>query len=96
MRGGKQADRSHKTGNRTDAAVSLHKANPEIYLTDATFNNGGWIAGLLWQAGWRPFAVDGTKIRVTINDAAAKKWRLLTSSFINSTMRPFTRSSRWP
>jgi multiple sugar transport system substrate-binding protein len=57
-----------------EAAVALHKANPDIYLTDATFNNGGWIAGLLWQAGWRPFAVDGTNIRITINDAASKKF----------------------
>ena len=67
-----------------DAAVALHRADPEIYLTDATFNNGGWIAGLLWQAGWRPFAVDGTNIRITINDAGSKKfagfWQKLVES----------------
>src|SRR5208282_4890452 len=43
-------------------------------LTDATFSDGGWTTSLLWQAGWRPFEVNGAEIRIQVNGDVAKKF----------------------
>src|SRR5919198_1566009 len=53
------------------AAIKLHKANPKAYLTNFAANDGGWFTGLLWQAGSRPFSVNGTTVHVKIDDPAA-------------------------
>src|SRR5260221_59401 len=52
-------------------AVALHKANPKIYMTYFPLGDAGWFNGLLWQAGSRPFKVNGTNVSVNINDPAA-------------------------
>jgi multiple sugar transport system substrate-binding protein len=52
-------------------AVALHKANPKIFITDFPASDGGWFTSLVWQAGSQPFAVNGTNIKININDAAA-------------------------
>jgi multiple sugar transport system substrate-binding protein len=52
-------------------AVALHKANPKIFITDFPASDGGWFTGLVWQAGSQPFVVNGTNIKIDINDAAA-------------------------
>jgi multiple sugar transport system substrate-binding protein len=52
------------------AAAKLHAANPNIYLTDLPTNDPGWMNGLLWQAGWRPFQVSGSTISVSIDQPA--------------------------
>ncbi|MDV3253762.1 extracellular solute-binding protein [Devosia sp. BK] len=57
-----------------EAAIKLHEASPEHYLVDATFNDQTWTGGLLQQAGWRPFKIDGTTLEVRVNDEAAKKF----------------------
>jgi multiple sugar transport system substrate-binding protein len=57
-----------------EQAIKLHQAAPETFLTDATFSDGGWTTSLLWQAGWRPFAVDGANISIAVNDGVAKKF----------------------
>jgi multiple sugar transport system substrate-binding protein len=53
------------------AAIKLHKANPKAYLTNFAANDGGWFTGLLWQAGSRPFSVNGTSVHIKIDDPAA-------------------------
>jgi len=54
-------------------AINLHQSDPGLYMTDFPINDGGWFTGLLWQAGSRPFKVNGSDLTVNINDAAAKK-----------------------
>jgi multiple sugar transport system substrate-binding protein len=54
-------------------AEKLHKANPEIYLADFTPADGGWLTGLMWQAGARPFEVDGTRVSINLDDPAIMK-----------------------
>lgn len=54
-------------------AEKLHKANPNIFMTDFAVNDGGWVTGLLWQAGSRPFRLNGNNLTININDAGAKK-----------------------
>ncbi len=55
------------------AAIQLHKANPSAYLTDFPPGDPSWFNGLLWQAGSRPFKVNGTNISIHLNDAPALK-----------------------
>ena len=55
-----------------EQAIKLHQAAPDVFLTDATFSDGGWTTSLLWQAGWRPFEVDGDTIRIQVNGDVAK------------------------
>ena len=52
-------------------AEKLHKADPDTYMTNFAANDGGWLTGLMWQAGSRPFEVDGTKISINMNDQGA-------------------------
>lgn len=54
-------------------AEKLHKADSEIYLADFTPEDGGWLTSLMWQAGARPFEVDGTKVSINMDDPAIKK-----------------------
>ena len=54
------------------SAEKLHKANPNAYLSNFTADQG-WIFGILWQAGARPFAVDGSNITVNFTSPEATK-----------------------
>jgi multiple sugar transport system substrate-binding protein len=54
-------------------AEKLHKADSGTYLADFSPVDGGWISGLLWQAGARPFEVDGAKVEISLDDPAIKK-----------------------
>jgi multiple sugar transport system substrate-binding protein len=57
-----------------EQAIKLHEADPNIFLTDAAFSDGGWVISMLWQAGWRPFEVNGAEISIQINGEVAKKF----------------------
>jgi multiple sugar transport system substrate-binding protein len=78
-------------------AVRLHEADPNVYMTDFAHNDPGWFTGLLWQAGSRPFKVDGTNLTININDAPAMKvaeyWQGLLDAEAVDTKPDFT--SEW-
>ena len=77
-----------------DTATSLRKASADTFLTNATFSDGGWVTGLLWQAGWRPFQVDGDHITVRIKDDASARfaayWQKLIDAKAVDTSAGFT------
>ena len=54
-------------------AVQLHKDDPKIVMTDFAPSDGNWYISLNWQAGSRPFVVNGTNIKIDLDDAAALK-----------------------
>lgn len=56
-----------------ETSKKLAKDKPGSYLTNFGID-AGWIGAVLWQAGARPFHVDGTNIRIDINGPIAKKW----------------------
>jgi len=58
----------------SEAALKLAKDKPGTFLADFGAADAGWIAAILWQKGWRPFHVDGTNIKIAINDPIAKDW----------------------
>ena len=46
-----------------DAARKLHKADPKAYITNDT-GDAGFTTSMIWQAGGKPYKVDGTKVSV--------------------------------
>ncbi|MFF5340438.1 ABC transporter substrate-binding protein [Streptomyces althioticus] len=56
-----------------DAARELHKADPKAYIANDT-GDAGFTTSLLWQAGSRPYKVDGTNVKIDFGDANAKKF----------------------
>ncbi|MEH0421575.1 ABC transporter substrate-binding protein [Streptomyces sp. B21-083] len=56
-----------------DAAAKLHKADPKVYIANDA-GDAGFTTSMLWQAGSRPYKVDGTKVSINFEDAGAKKY----------------------
>jgi multiple sugar transport system substrate-binding protein len=53
-------------------ARKLKAKTSDVSMTGMAINAGAWWNGLFWQNGSRPFRVDGSSVRITINDKAAK------------------------
>ncbi|MBV9231551.1 MAG: sugar ABC transporter substrate-binding protein, partial [Chloroflexi bacterium] len=75
-------------------ALQLHKDNPKIYMTDFPPSNGTWFTALAWQAGSQPFRVNGTNVKINIDDAPALQvadyWGNLVKAGAVSTQTDFT------
>ncbi|MFC8125713.1 ABC transporter substrate-binding protein [Streptomyces sp. NPDC057302] len=56
-----------------EAARALHKADPKAYITSDT-GDAGLSTSLLWQAGSRPYKVNGTKVGIDFTDTGAKRY----------------------
>jgi multiple sugar transport system substrate-binding protein len=71
-----------------DDARKLHAADPKAYITSDT-GDAGMTTSLIWQAGGKPYTVDGTKVKVDFaNDpgtaAYTKVWQQLVSEHLVS------------
>ncbi|HVA92373.1 MAG TPA: extracellular solute-binding protein [Chloroflexota bacterium] len=77
-------------------AITLHKDNPKIYMTEFAANDGGWINSLLWQAGAWPFKVNGTSLSIDFTSAKALQvvnyWGSMVKAGVLSTVPDFTTS----
>ena len=75
-------------------AKKLHEADPDTYMTNFAANDGGWLTGLMWQTGSRPFDVNGAKISINMNDQGAMQvanyWQGLIEDGTVSTDPDFT------
>ncbi|WP_405861106.1 sugar ABC transporter substrate-binding protein [Streptomyces sp. NBC_00090] len=59
-----------------EAARTLHKADPKIFITNDT-GDAGATTSLIWQAGGRPYqtdGTDGTEVTVNFADEGTKKY----------------------
>ena len=77
------------------AARKLHKAAPDVYLTNLSANEPAAWHGLLWQAGAKPYAVSGkSTLSIDVDDAVSKKlaayWGGLAKDGVISTDPDFT------
>ncbi|MFE1050028.1 ABC transporter substrate-binding protein [Streptomyces olivaceus] len=76
-----------------DAARDLHKADPEAYITAGT-GDAGVTTSLLWQAGSRPYTVNGTKVGIDFSDQGAKTytdtWQKLIDEKLLAPVNPWT------
>jgi multiple sugar transport system substrate-binding protein len=50
-----------------DAARKLHKADPKAYITNDT-GDAGFVTSMIWQAGGKPYQVDGTNVTINFSD----------------------------
>jgi multiple sugar transport system substrate-binding protein len=75
-------------------AAALHKANPKIYLTDFPPTEGGAFNAFLWQAGVRPFKLNGTSLSIDFASPSALKvanyWGNLVKAGVVATDADFT------
>ncbi|MFC9919708.1 ABC transporter substrate-binding protein [Agromyces binzhouensis] len=55
------------------AARDLHAADPSKYLTSDT-GDAGFTTSMIWQAGGRPFGIDGTDITIDLADEGTQQW----------------------
>jgi len=53
------------------AARDLQAADPTSYITNDT-GDAGFTTSLIWQAGGRPFQVDGTDVTIDLSDEGSK------------------------
>ncbi|MES5824141.1 extracellular solute-binding protein [Streptomyces sp. RG80] len=76
------------------AARKLHRADPDVYLTNLAANQPAAWHGLLWQAGAQPYATSGSDITISVDDAVSKKlgayWGGLAKEGVISTDPDFT------
>ncbi|WP_405512792.1 ABC transporter substrate-binding protein [Streptomyces canus] len=77
------------------AARKLHKADPDVYLTNLAANQVAAWHGLLWQAGAKPYVVsDRSDITIGVDDAVSRKlgayWGGLAREGVVSTDPDFT------
>jgi multiple sugar transport system substrate-binding protein len=56
-----------------DAATKLHAADPKVYITSDS-GDAGFTTSMIWQAGGRPYTVDGTTVGVNFADEGTKKF----------------------
>ena len=77
-------------------AITLHKDNPKIYMTEFPPNDGGWINALLWQAGAWPFKVNGTSLSIDFTSPKALQlinyWGSMVKAGVVSTVPDFATS----
>jgi len=55
------------------AAVKVHAADKTMYLHQFDPTDGGWIEGMIWQAGGRLFTHTGDTWKVTIDNPGSEK-----------------------
>ncbi|BCJ73778.1 sugar ABC transporter substrate-binding protein [Catellatospora sp. IY07-71] len=55
------------------AAKKLHAADPKAYITNDT-GDAGFTTSLIWQAGGKPFSVDGTNVKINLGDEGSTKF----------------------
>ncbi|MDT3727271.1 extracellular solute-binding protein [Streptomyces sp. DSM 41972] len=65
-----------------DAARKLHKADPKAYIANDT-GDAGFTTSLLWQAGSRPYAVDGANVKIDFGDANVEKFTTVWQKLID-------------
>ena len=65
-----------------DDAQKLHKANPKAYITNDT-GDAGFVTSMMWQAGGKPYTVDGTNVGINFADPNGAKFVQLWQQLIS-------------
>ena len=56
-----------------DAARKIHKADPKAYITNDT-GDAGFTTSMIWQAGGKPYQVDGTNVTINFSDPGSTEF----------------------
>lgn len=79
-----------------DAARKLHRADPKAYITSDT-GDAGFTTSMIWQAGGKPYQVDGTTVTINFSDPGSTEfvttWQTLISEKLLAPIAPW--SDQW-
>ena len=64
-----------------DVAEKLQKADPTSFITNDS-GDPGFTTSMIWQAGGKPFATDGKKVTINLQDEGTKKWTSVWSPLV--------------
>ncbi|MFF5297315.1 ABC transporter substrate-binding protein [Paractinoplanes globisporus] len=65
-----------------DAARKIHKADPKVYITSDT-GDAGFTTSMVWQAGGKPYQVDGTNVTINFADQGSMTYTQLWQQLIS-------------
>jgi multiple sugar transport system substrate-binding protein len=65
-----------------EAARKLHKADPKAYITSDS-GDAGFVTSMIWQAGGKPYQVDGTDVTINFADEGSKKFAAMWQTLIS-------------
>ncbi len=75
------------------AARKLHQADPKAYITADT-GDAGFTTSMIWQAGGKPYQVNGTDVTLNFADEGAQRyastWQTLISEKLVAQVSPWT------
>jgi multiple sugar transport system substrate-binding protein len=57
-----------------ETARALHAADPTKFITNDQGADAGFGTSMIWQAGGRPFSIDGEKVTIDLQDEGAQRW----------------------
>jgi multiple sugar transport system substrate-binding protein len=76
-----------------EAARKLHKADPKAYIGSDT-GEAGFTTSMIWQAGGKPYTVDGTTVTINFADQGSaefvKVWQQLITEKLLAPTNPWT------
>ncbi|BCJ62688.1 sugar ABC transporter substrate-binding protein [Micromonospora endophytica] len=79
-----------------EAARKLHAADPKVYLT-ADSGDAGFTTSMIWQAGGKPYRVDGTTVTIDFADPGSTRfagaWQQLITEKLVAPVAPW--SDEW-
>lgn len=64
------------------AARAIHAADPNAYITNDT-GDAGFTTSMIWQAGGKPYTVDGTDVTVDFTDEGSTKFAELWQQLVD-------------
>lgn len=64
------------------AARALHAADPSVYITNDT-GDAGFTTSMIWQAGGKPYTVDGTTVSVDFTDEGTQRFASLWQQLVS-------------
>ncbi|MBX9246608.1 sugar ABC transporter substrate-binding protein [Actinotalea ferrariae] len=56
-----------------EAGRALHAADPEVYITSDS-GDAGFTTSMIWQAGGKPYTVDGTDVTIDFTDEGSARF----------------------
>ncbi|MBI9113860.1 ABC transporter substrate-binding protein [Sanguibacter suaedae] len=65
-----------------EVARAIKADNPDNYITSIDPGDAGGVDSLIWQAGGRPFSVDGTTVGVDFTDEGTQQWTELYDTLV--------------
>ncbi|WP_367128684.1 sugar ABC transporter substrate-binding protein [Saccharothrix sp. HUAS TT1] len=64
------------------AARALHAADPEVHITNDT-GDAGFTTSMIWQAGGKPYRVDGTTVKIDLADEGSKRFTAMWQQLVS-------------